>query len=111
MNNSSQFIKGLLAPIVLQMLHENGKMYGYEITRKVKETTAGKLQLTEGALYPCLHKLESEGKITATFELVGNRQRKYYALTKAGKKEMPEIIGTFREFWQQMAMIFNLQKA
>ena len=36
-------------------------MYGYEITRKVEELTSGKIVLTYGALYPVLHKLESEG--------------------------------------------------
>ena len=36
-------------------------MYGYEITQKVKELTKNKIQITEGALYPLLHKLEAEG--------------------------------------------------
>jgi PadR family transcriptional regulator PadR len=57
----TDLIKGSLKTIVLKLLKENGRMYGYEITRKVEELTDGKIKLTYGALYPVLHKLESEG--------------------------------------------------
>ena len=48
--------KGSLTTIVLKLLSETTKMYGYEITQKVKA-------ITEGALYPLLHKLEAENII------------------------------------------------
>ncbi len=60
MNNNALY-KGCLEPIVLQLLHQNVRMYGYEITQKVKEQTKGTLQITEGAHYPLLHKLEEKG--------------------------------------------------
>jgi len=62
---SKDLLKGTLKTIVLKLLSEQGKMYGYEITRRVEEMTKGKLQLTWGALYPTLHKLESEGLISS----------------------------------------------
>jgi PadR family transcriptional regulator PadR len=58
--NKSNLYKGCLEPIILKLLRENKRMYGYEITRKVKEITSGEFQITEGALYPLLHRLEAE---------------------------------------------------
>ena len=52
---NAQLYKGSLTTIILKLLNENDKMYGYEITQKVKEITKGELILTEGALYPSLH--------------------------------------------------------
>ena len=56
----SQLYKGSLNTIIMKLLEENGRMYGYEITQKVKELTIGELTITEGALYPSLHKLEAD---------------------------------------------------
>jgi len=61
---SSELIKGTLKTIILKLLSEEKRMYGYEITQKVKELTGGKIQLTEGALYPTLHALEAQGSWT-----------------------------------------------
>ncbi len=58
----SSLYKGLLEPIVMQLLKENGRMYGFEITQKVKEITRNQLKITEGALYPLLHRLEANGR-------------------------------------------------
>ena len=85
--NKANFYKGCIEPIILQLLKEHGKMYGYEITQHVKEKTQGELQLTEGALYPLLHRLEAEGFLNVEMVNIGNRIRKYYSLTKTGKKQ------------------------
>lgn len=82
-----QLYKGFLEPIILKLLEQQGRMYGYEITQKVKEQTKGELQITEGALYPLLHRLEASGLLEAETEKTDNRVRKYYSLTKKGKKE------------------------
>ncbi len=75
---SSELIKGTLKTIVLKLLSENKKMYGYEITQRVKDLTGNKIQITEGALYPTLHALEAEGILTTETEFIGKRVRKYY---------------------------------
>ena len=59
--NNSQLYKGSLTTVILKLLEENGRMYGYEMTQKVKEMTADEVTINEGALYPALHKLEAEG--------------------------------------------------
>ena len=80
---NSQLYKGSLNTIIMKLLEENGKMYGYEITQKVKAITLGELNITEGALYPALHKLEAEGLLDVEVEKVDNRLRKYYKLTES----------------------------
>ncbi len=52
---SPELLKGTSKNIVLKLLAGNKKMYGYEITQKVKELTRDRIQITEGALYPTLH--------------------------------------------------------
>lgn len=86
MSNSNLY-KGSLSTIILKFLGNGEKMYGYEITQKVKNITQGELIITEGALYPALHKLESEGLLKVEVMKVDNRLRKYYKLTEDGKKE------------------------
>ena len=85
--NKSHLYKGCLEPIIMQLLNDNGRMYGYEITQMVKDLTKNELQITEGALYPLLHRLEASGILEVEMENIGNRVRKYYSLTKSGKKQ------------------------
>ena len=54
---SNELLKGTLKTIVLKLLEEKGRMYGYEITQEVERLSKGKMQLTWGSLYPALHKL------------------------------------------------------
>jgi DNA-binding PadR family transcriptional regulator len=109
MKSSSQLFKGTLTTIVLKLLSEQGKMYGYEITKKVKEQTNGTLVLTEGALYPALHKLEADGLLQVKIEQVGNRPRKYYSLTSDGKKEVKTKLKELTEFFEQMQILLNFK--
>ena len=55
--SNSKLYKGSLSTIILKLLSKEDKMYGYEITQRVKELTKGELKITEGALYHALHKL------------------------------------------------------
>ncbi|GAA4343763.1 PadR family transcriptional regulator [Flaviaesturariibacter amylovorans] len=109
MKPNAQLFKGSLTTIILKLLQEEGRMYGYEITRKVKEASSGTLQLTEGALYPALHKLEAEGLLTVTVEASGNRPRKYYSLTPSGKKEVANKVAELQAFIGQMQSLLNLK--
>lgn len=104
MGNQKLF-KGSLQTIILKLLEENDKMYGYEITQKVKELTKGELKITEGALYPALHKLEGEGLLDVEVANVGNRLRKYYKLTEKGEKETVTRISEMQEFLNTMQQL------
>lgn len=99
---NSQLYKGSLTTIVMKLLEENGRMYGYEITQKVKEITKGELKITEGALYPALHKLEAEGVLEVEVENVDNRLRKYYKLTEKGSTETVNRLAELEDFIRNM---------
>jgi DNA-binding PadR family transcriptional regulator len=103
----SSLYKGLLEPIILQLLKDNGRMYGFEITQKVKLLTKDELQITEGALYPLLHRLEAEGLLEVSMENIGNRIRKYYSLTKAGKKGIVGSLNEVHSFVETLQLLFN----
>ena len=111
MQKNHSLIKGSLNTILLKLLRENGRMYGYEITKMVKELSEGCMQLTEGALYPALHKLEADGFVETTLEEVGNRKRKYYSITANGKKEAGRKVKELTAFVAQMENILKLKLA
>lgn len=111
MNKNPDLIKGSLSTIILELLSGTGKMYGYQIAKSVKEITQGKLKLTEGALYPALHKLETDGMIEATIERIDNRPRKYYRLTQPGKKERTKRKIELEGFVNQLHSLFNFKIA
>lgn len=104
---NSQLYKGSLNTIIMKLLEEKGRMYGYEITQKVKEITKGELHITEGALYPALHKLEAEGLLDVEVEKVDNRLRKYYKLTEKGTSETVNRLAELEEFIKNMQTIVN----
>lgn len=95
---ANDLLKGTLRTIVLKLLADNGRMYGYEITRKVEERSAGKIKLTFGALYPVLHKLEADGHIKTEVEYIGKRVRKYYSLTETGRSWSQQKVDEFFDY-------------
>lgn len=104
---STNLYKGSLTTIILKLLNENDKMYGYEITQKVKEITKGELNITEGALYPSLHKLEAKGLLDVEFTKVNNRTRKYYKLTELGTQETVNKLAELEEYIRTMRALVN----
>jgi len=75
-------------PLVLALL-ANGESYGYAIIQEVKARSDGKLQWTDGMLYPVLHRMEHRGLIKSRWgESETGRKRKYYSLKKDGKTAM-----------------------
>jgi len=104
---NSKLYKGSLNTIILKLLEEQDKMYGYEITQKVKKITKGELNITEGALYPALHKLEAEGLLEVEVARVDNRLRKYYKLTEKGSKETVNKMAELEEYIRNMQALIN----
>lgn len=109
--HSSELLKGTLQTILLKVLSDHGRMYGYEITQKVKELSGGTILLTEGALYPTLHRMEAEGFLRTETEMTGKRVRKYYTLTREGKVTVLEKVREFAAFIKTMTSVLNLQTA
>ncbi len=105
--NSKELIKGTLRVIVLKLLAEHHRMYGYEMTQRVKEITHDQINLTFGALYPTLHKLEAEGLVTTTTTTVDGRPRKYYSLTNSGQTSAEVEVRDYAAFARAMGLIMN----
>ena len=105
---SSELVKGTLKTIVLKLLADNRKMYGYEITQKVKEITGDRIVITEGALYPTLHALEADGLVITEIEYIGKRIRKHYKLTPSGKTTTKEKVNELTEFMNTMRIILDI---
>jgi PadR family transcriptional regulator, regulatory protein PadR len=108
---SSELLKGTLKTIILHLLQENGKMYGYEMTQLVKKLSQDKIQITEGALYPMLHALEAVGDVKTETIFIGKRIRKYYVLTKQGKTTSKNKLEEFKSFLNTMNSILQPQKS
>ena len=90
-------------PIILGILKQ-GKSYGYLIITKIKEISGGKLEWSDGMLYPVLHRLEKDEFIRSEWILSeGSRPRKYYEITEKGKKEL--LIE--KEQWVRVNSIVN----
>lgn len=106
---TSELIKGTLKTIVLNLLKENKRMYGYEITQLVKELTGSKILITEGALYPTLHSLEKNGELETEEEYIGKRVRKYYKLTIQGQVTAKEKVNELADFMNTMKFLLNLE--
>jgi|ERR1035437_5614506 PadR family transcriptional regulator PadR len=106
---SSELIKGTLKTIVLKLLADNKRMYGYEITQRVKELTLDKIKITEGALYPSLHALEAEGLVTTKTEYIGKRVRKYYSLSRIGKVKSKEKVNELSNFMETMISLLDIK--
>ena len=100
--------KGTLQNIVLKLLASEVKMYGYQMTQRAKELTKGHLEMTEGALYPILHKLENDGIIESEIQKVNGRDRKYYLLTENGKKQQVKQEEEMKNYLLNLNTIFNI---
>ncbi len=100
--------KGTLQNIILKLLASEVKMYGYQMTQRAKELTKGHLEMTEGALYPILHKLENDGIIESEVQNVNGRDRKYYLLTENGKKQQVKQEEEMKNYLLNLTTIFNI---
>src|SRR6185295_19420032 len=107
--HSPELLKGTLQTIVLKVLKDHGRMYGYEITQRVKDLSMGRLMLTEGALYPALHKLEAEGLLSTETVMIGKRIRKYYSLTTTGKSTAKDRVSEFVDFIKTMGNVLQVE--
>ena len=102
---SKELLKGTLSAIILKMLSERERMYGYEMYQEVKEISGGKIVLKDGSLYPALQKMTSDGLLSFKEESVGGRIRKYYYITKKGQKEKTVHVEELKDFISTLTKI------
>ena len=107
MEISKDLMAASSTPIVLAILAE-ADSYGYAILQRVRELSAGRIEWTDGMLYPVLHRLERLGHIKARWETADSgRKRKYYQITQGGREQLVEerkqwqaVDATLHRIWQ-----------
>jgi len=87
MKVSRELLKGSTNLLVLSLLEEEN-MYGYQMIKKLSEKSKNIFDFQEGTLYPILHNLEEKNYITSYWDETGVKKRKYYSITKEGKKHL-----------------------
>jgi len=96
MEINKDLIAASSTPLVLAILAAEDS-YGYAILQRVRELSGGRIQWTDGMLYPVLHRLERLGDVKARWEVVeSGRRRKYYRITSQGRARLAEE----REQWR-----------
>jgi PadR family transcriptional regulator len=104
---SKELVAASTVPLVLSVLTE-GESYGYALIQRVRERSGGRIEWTEGMLYPVLHWMENENLIGSEWrEAETGRRRKYYRLRKEGRKALREekeqwmtVHETLESLWQ-----------
>lgn len=90
MDLGKDLVAASATPLVLGILAA-GDNYGYAIIKRVAELSGGRLQWTDGMLYPVLHRLERQGRVAAKWATSeGGRRRKYYRITRKGRAQLED---------------------
>lgn len=92
-------VSGSMTMLLLKLLEEKD-MYGYEMIESLKEKSNNVFELKAGTLYPLLHTMESKNLVKAYEQEVAGKTRKYYSLTKEGKKVLDEKKQEWKEYSQ-----------
>jgi DNA-binding PadR family transcriptional regulator len=99
-------------PLVLAILATEDS-YGYAILQRVRELSGGRMEWTDGMLYPVLHRLERLGHVEARWKVVeGGRKRRYYRITKEGRAQLAAqreqwkaVDSTLRGIWMEACIV------
>ena len=111
MEINKDLIAASSTPIVLAILAEEDS-YGYAILQRVRELSGGRMEWTDGMLYPVLHRLERLGHVKARWEVAeSGRRRKYYRITSQGLAQLAEerrqwlaVDATLRGIWEVLSL-------
>jgi transcriptional regulator len=94
--------QGTLALMILKTLETLGALHGYGIARRIEQISGERLHVNYGTIYPALLKLEQEGYVSSEWGVSENgRRAKYYALTRAGRKQIQKEA----QQWEQTSAI------
>ncbi len=111
MEINKDLIAASSTPLVLAILAE-GDSYGYAILKRVQALSDGRMEWTDGMLYPVLHRLERTGHIQSAWQVAENgRRRKYYRMTPQGRSQLAEeqrqwetVDATLRGIWRMFSL-------
>jgi PadR family transcriptional regulator PadR len=107
----SDFVQGTLDVLLLKILALE-PLHGWAISQRLTAVSGNVLQVSEGSLYPALHKLEVGGWITAEWKPTeNNRRAKFYSLTRAGRKALAEQAADWERLSGAVSQVLRLEEA
>lgn len=108
---NSKISRGSAELAILALLGQ-GPFYGFEIAKSIEERTGGALRFTLASLYPMLYELEKRGWIKGQWKNNSEgRDRRYYSLTAAGKKQLDPLRKEWRAFFNALDQIAGVSNA
>ncbi len=111
MSKPSDLVQGTLDLLLLKILALE-PMNGWAISQRLKQISSDVLQVSDGSLYPALHKLEQEGWITAEWKpSENNRRAKFYSLTKPGRKHLEKEAANWSRLSNAISQVVRLEQA
>jgi transcriptional regulator len=104
-------VRGTLDLLILKTLSW-GPMHGLAVLRWIEQTTADKLQIEEGALYPALHRMEDKGWLDAEWGYTErNRKAKFYRLTLRGRKQLTSAVDRWSRYTSVVGLVLAARDA
>ena len=111
MSKPSDLVQGTLDLLILKILALE-PLNGFAIGQRLKQLSADVLQVSDGSLYPALHKLEQDGWITAEWRTTeNNRRAKFYGLTRLGRRELEREKANWTRLSAAISMVVRLREA
>ena len=111
MSKPSDFVQGTLDVLLLKILALE-PLHGWAISQRLTAVSGNVLQVSEGSLYPALHKLEVEGWITAEWKPTeNNRRAKFYSLTRSGRKALEQESAKWDRLSAAVSQVLRLEEA
>ena len=111
MSKPTDLVQGTLDLLIMKMLALE-PMHGWAISQRLTQVSGDVLQVSDGSLYPALHKLEQEGWIKAEWApSENNRRAKYYSLTRAGRKELEKEVANWSRLSAAITQVVRLEEA
>ena len=108
MNDKTDVLQGTLDLMVLKTLDTMGPQHGYGIAQRLQQVSEQVLQLNQGTLYPALLRLEQRGWISSRWGTSeNNRRARFYALTRAGRKQLDREEADWRRMAEIMARLLG----
>jgi PadR family transcriptional regulator, regulatory protein PadR len=108
MSKPADLVQGTLDLLLLKLLALE-PLHGWAISQRLRQASGGVLQVSDGSLYPALHKLEQQGWIVAEWRPTeNNRRAKFYSLSRAGRKRLGEEATKWERLSSAISMVVNL---
>jgi PadR family transcriptional regulator PadR len=107
----TDLVQGTLDLLILKMLALE-PLNGWAISQRLRQVSGGVLQVSDGSLYPALHKLEQEGWITAEWRpSENNRRAKFYSLTRLGRRQLAQETANWDRLSAAISLVVKLREA